>query len=256
MYCGELSEGALPSLAEHLYAAAAKYQLPQLASLCSLELVESLAVQSVCDRFALAQMYDDGRLRTACVKLVDEHMEDATQSEGFLRLEKEQLRELMQNMAELRARPEAVPSWVVHKADEGPGEGRLFKIRIENADAVQVEEARRGTWKNPSPNRNRPTLTPFVLQTVEITAGEDETFASMMTHAGTAFGFTVRHLVLDGERLDPQLTPKSISKTAYQWHAGICGHDSGMPVVVLEAKVKVGPVRARGGSKQRGAAAH
>ena len=113
------------SLAEHLYAAAAKYQLPQLASLCSLELVESLAVQSVCDRFALAQMYDDGRLRTACVKLVDEHMEDATQSEGFLRLEKEQLRELMQNMAELRARPESVPSWVVHKADEGPaGAGR------------------------------------------------------------------------------------------------------------------------------------
>jgi hypothetical protein len=231
VYCGELSEGALRDLAEHLYAAAAKYQLPQLASLCSLELVESLAVQSVCDRFALAQMYDDGRLRTACVKLVEEHMEDATQSEGFLRLEKEQLSELMKNMAELRTRPEAVPSWVVHKADEGPGAGMLLKICIQNADAVQVEEARRGTWKHPTPPNPRH---PFILHTVEITAGEDETFASMMTHAGTAFGFTVRHLVLDGERLDPQLTPKSISNTAYQWPISII--PGGMPVVDLDAK--------------------
>jgi hypothetical protein len=69
-------------MADHLFAAAAKYQVAGLQALASEQLASRLSVESVCDCLSLAHAHGDAELQRRCAALVARDMLAVTQVRG------------------------------------------------------------------------------------------------------------------------------------------------------------------------------
>jgi len=80
------ADGGLETLADHLLAAADKYQVERLRQLCEVELASSLSVQNAAERLALAEMHSAEQLKEECVEFVARHAEEVLKTPGWSRL--------------------------------------------------------------------------------------------------------------------------------------------------------------------------
>jgi len=69
-------------MADHLFAAAAKYQVVELQALASRQLASRLSVESACDCLSLAHAHGDAELQGRCAALVARDMLAVTQVGG------------------------------------------------------------------------------------------------------------------------------------------------------------------------------
>ncbi|CAH8527359.1 unnamed protein product [Schistosoma turkestanicum] len=73
-------------LAHELLAAADKYQLERLKTMCEEALVESLSVENACDIFGLADMHNAEQLKTHTLEFIMLHAHDVCETEGYEQL--------------------------------------------------------------------------------------------------------------------------------------------------------------------------
>ncbi|CAH8563293.1 unnamed protein product [Schistosoma mattheei] len=73
-------------LAHELLAAADKYQLERLKTMCEEALVESLSVENACDIFGLADMHNAEQLKAHTLEFIMLHAHDVCETEGYEQL--------------------------------------------------------------------------------------------------------------------------------------------------------------------------
>lgn len=71
------------SMAECLLAAADRFMLDRLKSLCEAKIFQSISIDNVCTILSLAQCYLASQLKFECLKFAASNLEEVVQSEGF-----------------------------------------------------------------------------------------------------------------------------------------------------------------------------
>ncbi|CAH8566772.1 unnamed protein product [Heterobilharzia americana] len=84
IYTGQVV--GMDRLAHELLAAADKYQLERLKTMCEEALVESLSVENACDIFGLADMHNAEQLKVHTLEFIMLHAHDVCETEGYEQL--------------------------------------------------------------------------------------------------------------------------------------------------------------------------
>ncbi|CAH8852679.1 unnamed protein product [Trichobilharzia szidati] len=84
IYTGQVV--GMDRLAHELLAAADKYQLERLKTMCEEALVESLSVENACDIFGLADMHNAEQLKAHTLEFIMLHAHDVCETEGYEQL--------------------------------------------------------------------------------------------------------------------------------------------------------------------------
>ena len=100
LYTDRCNRSALEQHAEQLLAAACKYQVPGLETLCENYMIDNLTPTKVINLLSIADLYSTEKLRASALHYISRHAKEMVQSEGFFEsLSPELLKQVVRALA-------------------------------------------------------------------------------------------------------------------------------------------------------------